>query len=251
MTAFFIGNSYCNLCQADERHMTYEIVNSIEGLIAKGIRPVRGAAQSARLPGSKRAWFLWLSRVKESTEYSLRDIEMTDDIVTFTAFRNNSGRDYGISLHKVIYELRPDVNAIFCTMNPYTVSAVNRGLKLVHAEAALILGDVPIVVHESLPDRTDSFAIKSLANASVGEPLRPVRTIVIRQKGVIGLGACVHEARAFIEIIEEWARFEMVAFMHGSPRNVLTIEQLRKPGARYARSIKFGGRQISSTYSAQ
>jgi ribulose-5-phosphate 4-epimerase/fuculose-1-phosphate aldolase len=250
MTAFFIGNSYCNLCQANERQLTYEIVNSVEGLIAKGMRPVRGAAQSARLPGSKRAWFLWLSRGKTSIEYSLRDMEMTDDSVAVTPYKNDNDRAHGISFHKEIYELRPDVNAIFYTMNPYTISAVNRGLKLVHAEAALILGDVPIVVHESPPDRADPFAIKSLANASVGEPLRPVRTIVSRHKGVIALGACVHEARAFIEIIEEWARFEMVAFMHGSPRNVLTIEQLRKPGARYARSIKFGGRQISSTYSA-
>jgi len=246
MTAFFIGNSYCKLCQADEHHLTSEIFNSVEGLIAKGLRPVRGAVQSARLPGSKRTWFLDLSRAKLSTEYTFRCVEMTDNIVT--PYEDENSNRYGISLHKEIYELRPDVNAIFYTMNPYTISAVNRGLELVHAEAALILGDVPVVLRESLPDRVDSFAIKSLAKESVGEPLRPVRTIVIKHKGVIGLGACIHEARAFIEIIEEWARFEMVAFMHGSPRNVLKLEQLRKPGARYARSIKFGGRQISSTY---
>lgn len=246
MTAFFIGNSYCKLCQSDEHHLTYEMVKSVEGLIAKGLRPVRSAVQSARLPGSKRAWFLGMSKGKISTEYSLRNIEMTDN--TVTPYENDNGRGYGISLHKEIYELRPDVNAILYTMNPYTISAVNRGLELVHAEAALILGDVPVVLDESLPDRVDSFAIKSLANASIGGPLRPVRTMVIKHKGVIGLGACIHEARAFIEIIEEWARFEMVACMYGSPRNMLTLEQLRKPGARYARSIKFGGRQICSKY---
>lgn len=245
MTAFFIGNSYCKLCQADERHITSEIVNSVEGLIAKGLRPVRGAVQSARLPGSKRAWFMSISKVKLSTKYTLRNIEMSDN--TVTQYENDDGREHGISLHKEIYELRPDINAILYTINPYTISAVNRGLELVHAEAALILGDVPVVLYESLNDIVDSFAVKSLAKASVGQPLRPVRTIVIKHKGVIGLGACIHEARAFLEIIEEWARFEMVAFMHGYPRNVLKLEQLRKPGARYARSIKFGGRQVSST----
>ncbi len=246
MTAFFIGNSYCKLCQVDERHLTSEIVNSVEGLIAKGLRPVRGAVQSARLPGSKRAWFLGLSKGKLSTIYALRSIEMSNN--TVTQYENADGREHGVSLHTEIYKARPDVNAILYTMNPYTISAVNRGLELVHAEAALILGDIPVVLYESLPDRVDSFAIQSIAKASIGKPLRPVRIIVIKHKGVIGLGACIHEARAFIEIIEEWARFEMVAFMHGYPRNVLTLEQLRKPGARYARSIKFGGRQIRSAY---
>lgn len=246
MTAFFIGNSYCKLCQVDERHLNSEIVSSVEGLITKGLLPVRDGVQSARLPGSERAWFLSKPKGRTSKEYVLRSVEITDNIVTPNA--NDDVREFWVSFHRKIYELRPDVNAVICTMNPYTISAVNRGLELVHAEAALVLGDVRVIPHECYTDRADSFSIRSLAEASVGEPLRPVRTIVIKSKGVLSLGACIHEARAFVEIIEEWAKFEMVAFMHGSLRNVLTLEQLRKPGARYARSIKFGGRQIGSIY---
>ena len=68
--------------------------------------------------------------------------------------------------------------------------------------------------------------------------------------GVIALGACLHEARAFIEILEEWSRFNIYSktLINGGDCanrsiHILSLEQLRSLGARYARSIKFGGRQ--------
>jgi hypothetical protein len=60
------------------------------------------------------------------------------------------------------------------------------------------------------------------------------------------LGSCIHEARAFAEILEESARFYMISKIFGGPLNLLTLDQLRGLGSRYARAIKFGGRQIMS-----
>ncbi len=224
--AFFIGNSFCRLCQTSEEQLVDELAVCSKGLLAKGLS-FPADALSARLPGSSAIWML---RAQGQT---------------FKIDINNLGQvsEHEISLHAKIYDLRPDVNAICHTRNPYTVYATLDGpLEKVHGEAALILGDMPIIDHDSVKD-TDCKLIESVAKASVGEPLRPIRTILIRGKGVLGLGACIHEARAFVEILEEWAMFKMFARMHGKSLNVLTLEQLRSLGARYARSIKFGGRQ--------
>lgn len=54
------------------------------------------------------------------------------------------------------------------------------------------------------------------------------------------MGACIHEARAFMDIMDEWARVKVIANVLGS-RYPITLARLRSLGARYARA-KFGGR---------
>lgn len=231
--AFFIGNSFCRLCQTSEGQLVDELVDCSKGLLAKGPSFPANALQSARLPGSNMIWML-RADAERGQAFKI-DIGNLGPV---------SGHDKNeILLHTRIYDLRPDVNAICHTKNPYTVYATLDGpLEKVHGEAALILGDIPIIENDS-SGRDDYKLIESVAKASVGEPLRPIRTIIIRKRDVLGLGACIHEARAFVEILEEWAMFKMFAKMHGSSLSVLTLEQLRSLGARYARSIKFGGRQ--------
>lgn len=246
--AFFIGNSFCKLCQTDEMQLISELLFCIQGLIAKGLPPAACAIQSARLPRSNEIWIVQVPKGESL------DIKQT--ICFKVNIHNVTQEDYDddimrkITLHKEIYKLRPDVNAILHTRNIYTISAISDdGLELLHAEAALILGDIPIVDSNSLLKKrseVDDVQIKLLANLSAGEALRPIRTIVLKKNGVISIGACIHEARSFSEIIEEWARFKMIAKIYGGSKNILSIDQLRDIGARYARSIKFGGRQASS-----
>ncbi len=225
--AFFIGNSFCRLCQTSEDQLVDELVMCSKGLLAKGLSFPANALQSARLPGSSAIWML-CANVEQGQAFK---IDIGDPVRQISGYDKNE-----ISLHARIYHLRPDVNAICHTRNPYTVYATLDGpLEKVHGEAALILGDIPLIDND--------LDCESVTRASVGEPLRPIRTIILKRKGALGLGACIHEARAFVEILEEWAMFKMFARMHGSSLNVLTLEQLRSLGARYARSIKFGGRQ--------
>jgi ribulose-5-phosphate 4-epimerase/fuculose-1-phosphate aldolase len=68
--------------------------------------------------------------------------------------------------------------------------------------------------------------------------------MILIKHGVIGMGACVHEARAFVEIMEEWARFLTVAKIFGGTKHLVKPSDLQALGARYARAIKFGGRQV-------
>lgn len=242
--AFFIGNSFCKLCQVDEKQLAEELLLCSKGLTAKGLSFPKNAVQSARLPGSNEAWLLTEKHAGQPQTSCIKvDLKKApSDQISDKQLINEA------LLHAKIYDLRPDVNSICHTKNQYTLCATfNEPLEKVHGEAALILGDIPIIDYNSFPHDDELCAnekeLEAIARASIGEPLRPIRTIILKGNGVLGLGACIHEARAFVEILEEWAMFIVFAKMHGGPHHVLTLEQLRSLGSRHARSIKFGGRQ--------
>lgn len=220
-----MGNSFCRLCQKDEKQLMSELAICSRGISAKGLSFAKGSVQSARLPGSTGIWTLSRNDAKPSFIDIVNPSQLSESI-------------FDVSIHAAIYSQRPDVNAICHTRNPYTICAAAGGsLEKVHGEAALILGDIPVIDY----NLTDTLVL--ISKASIGEPLRPIRTIILAGNGVLGLGACIHEARAFVEILEEWAMFKIFSKIHGKTVNVLTLEQLRALGSRYARSIKFGGRQ--------
>ncbi|GIU72760.1 MAG: hypothetical protein KatS3mg003_2319 [Candidatus Nitrosocaldaceae archaeon] len=196
--AFFIGNSFCNLCQKDKESLLKEMKLCLKGLKLKGFVIY---SASAKLP--------------------------RDDNIIF------EGKD--LELHKAIYNKRPDINSIFHAKNVYIYAATKDGLiDTVHAEATLVLGDIII---------TSDNSIHNISNLAIGEPLRPIRIIIYKDE-IFGLGACVHESRAFLEIMDEWARVKVIAKALGDIRYPITLEKLRSLGARYARAIKFGGRSI-------
>ena len=260
--AFFIGNSFCKLCQNDEENLQNELLSCSKGLKAKGLFPAYKSFYSARLPNSNKIWITSLINKNFNNDENMDDnynpnyfecncLNIDDlksvDNLNFFEFK----------LHSKLYKFRPDVNAICHTKNPYTLSSFFNGkLENVHGEAALILGDIPVIevdrdsyeLHNS-PNNND-IILDLIVKSSIGEPLRPIRILILLKHGVIALGACIHEARAFIEILEEWSRFNIYSktlINRGDCANrsihILSLEQLRTLGARYAWSIKFGGRQ--------
>jgi ribulose-5-phosphate 4-epimerase/fuculose-1-phosphate aldolase len=243
--AFFIGNSFCRLCQVDEKQLMEELLICSKGLLAKGLSLPDNAVQSARLPASSEAWILSGKHADQFQPLCIKiDLKKApSDQISNRPLLNE------ILLHTKIYNLRPDVNSICHTRNPYSLYAtLNGSLEKVHGEAALILGDIPIIDYNSFHNARfyiDEKKLDVITRASIGEPLRPIRTIILKGNSVLGLGACIHEARAFVEILEEWAMFDVFAKIYGGPHHILTLEQLRSLGSRYARSIKFGGRQSS------
>jgi L-fuculose-phosphate aldolase len=257
--AFFIGNSFCKLCQNNEENLQNELLFCSNGLKTKGLFPPFKSFHSARLPHSTKIWITPLIKSDLNRnidnnynsnyfEFNCLDIDDLGSIDIFNSFFSE------IKLHSKLYKFRPDVNAICHTNSPFTISSFLDGkLENVHGEAALILGDIPVIkfdrdLYEVDNSENDTGKILDLiAKSSIGEPLRPIRTVILPKHGVIALGACLHEARAFVEILEEWARFNMyskiVSMSSGGPIHTLSIDQLRSLGSRYARSIKFGGRQ--------
>lgn len=261
--AFFIGNSFCKLCQNNEENLQNELLFCSNGLKTKGLFPPFKSFHSARLPHSTKIWITPLIKSDLNRdidnnynsnyfECNCLDIDDLDPIDIFNSFFSE------IKLHSKLYKFRPDVNAICHTKSPYTLSSFFNGkLENVHGEAALILGDIPVIkvdrdsyeLHNST--KNNDTILDLIVKSSIGEPLRPIRILILLKHGVIALGACLHEARAFIEILEEWSRFNIYSktFISGGDDcanrsiHILSLEQLRSLGARYARSIKFGGRQ--------
>jgi ribulose-5-phosphate 4-epimerase/fuculose-1-phosphate aldolase len=84
-----------------------------------------------------------------------------------------------------------------------------------------------------------------VGEAFQGTGMKVPRVVITLNHGAFSAGACIHEARAFMEILDEWARFNVVAKVLGGVKYKLTLEDLRKPGARYIRAVKFGGRQVN------
>jgi ribulose-5-phosphate 4-epimerase/fuculose-1-phosphate aldolase len=185
------------------------------GLILKGLLLLKHGA-SARLPGSSRVIF---KGPEGFEEYAI----------------DQDAKDGDYASHISIYRRRQDINAVFHARSPVIYAATRDGIiDTVHAEATLVLSDIIIV---------NDGSSESIGMASLGEPLRPVRIIVYRDE-VYSMGACIHEARAFMEIMDEWARVKVIANVFGGARYPITLERLRSLGARYARAIKFGGRSI-------
>jgi ribulose-5-phosphate 4-epimerase/fuculose-1-phosphate aldolase len=268
--AFFIGNSFCKLCQNNEENLQNELLFCSNGLKTKGLFPPFKSFHSTRLPHSNKIWITpliksALNRDVDNNynfnyfECNCLDIDDNSSIDIFNFF------SFEIKLHSKLYKFRPDVNAICHTKSPFTISSfLNGKLENVHGEAALILGDIPVIKfdrdlydQDNCSENNIDEILDLIAKSSIGEPLRPIRTIILPKHGVIALGACLHEARAFVEILEEWARFNIYSKIigisssdGGRPIHTLSLDQLRSLGSRYARSIKFGGRQSSiSDYS--
>jgi len=247
--AFFLGNSFCKLCQKDEEQLENELFYCTKGLINKGLSIVKNTLNSARLPGYDKFYVTYCVNNIWNSDIKVLEINIKDCGNNHEQPSNSVEVDKEeILLHAKIYQARPDVNAICHTRNPYTVIlGKDETFKRVHGEATLILGDIPIMDIENFSDvnRTENFTEK-IVQSTIGEPLRPIRTVILSNNSVLALGSCIHEARAFAEILEECARFYIISKIFEGPLNLLTLDQLRALGSRYARAIKFGGRQIIS-----
>lgn len=269
--AFFIGNTFCRTCQSSEEQLKIELAACVRGLFHKGLVSSGGGNHSSRMPGSNQVWITPSGYPRSHTKpEDLVKIDLDGNIL-----EGSLRPSIEVPFHTEIYKRRPDVNAVVHTHSPYTQGVVLGGflgptkereadsltvhvfdqdpkIPLAHGEGALILGDIPIL---RLPEELGEVALQPYLNpgamelarrvgeTSVGKPLRPIRVIILINHGVIGIGGCIHEARAFVEIMEEWARFLTVSRIFGGPKHLVKPLDLQGLGARYARAIKFGGRQ--------
>lgn len=236
---YMIGNTYCQLCQTSEEQLKKEIVNSVKTLYWKGMVSNAGGNQSARLPGSKKIWITPSGYPRVSLEP--KDL-VAVDLDTGEVLEGDLKPSIETKFHLAIYKVRPDVNAVVHAHSPYTLGLAIAGyFDITHGEAAAILGDIKIIKYAH-PGTVE--LAKSLAEALKGEGAKVPRIAILMNHGVVSVGACIHEARAFAEIMEEWARFNVAAKAIGGIKYKLTQEELKKPGARYIRAVKFGGRQL-------
>lgn len=133
-----------------------------------------------------------------------------------------------IALHRKIYAMRPDVNAIVHAHPPYATAYAVAGVALdrpILSEVILTIGSVPVVPYAT-PTRTD------LAE-SVGPYLTGASALLLGNHGAVTLGRDIAQAGFLMETLEHVAQIDFRARSLGGARalsdaDVANLMEIRK-----------------------
>jgi L-fuculose-phosphate aldolase len=121
-----------------------------------------------------------------------------------------------LNLHRNIYNNRQDVNAIVHTHSPFTIGiSISSKFQHVIEEARIVVGD-PVVI-SNRPSGSKDLA-ESVSGAFQN---RATRAVVIKNHGVVAVGKDIHQGRAIVESLEEWAKILMVSEIFGGAKDYL------------------------------
>ena len=123
-----------------------------------------------------------------------------------------------LNLHRNIYNNRHDVKAIVHTHSPFTIglSISPKKFGQVIEEAKIVVGQ-PVIISNKPSGSEDlaesvSYALQSDAST---------RAIIIKNHGVVAVGKDIHQARAVVEALEEWAKILAVSEIFGGAKDYL------------------------------
>jgi ribulose-5-phosphate 4-epimerase/fuculose-1-phosphate aldolase len=123
-------------------------------------------------------------------------------------------------MHLSIYKKLESTNAIVHTHSPYTlglaISEVNKFQQVIE-EAETVVGN-PVIVHGK---PSGSMELANLVSEVIGEGGGKIRAAIIRNHGVVAIGNNIHQARAVVEALEEWAKILTVSKVFGGPKYTL------------------------------
>jgi L-fuculose-phosphate aldolase len=124
-----------------------------------------------------------------------------------------------LNLHRNIYNKRHDVNAIVHTHSPFTI-----GVSISSKEFQHVIEEAKIVVGQPVIISNKPSGSKDLADSVSGafQKEDATRAIVIKNHGVVAVGKDIHQARAVVESLEEWAKILTVAEIFGGAKDYLT-----------------------------
>jgi L-ribulose-5-phosphate 4-epimerase len=123
-------------------------------------------------------------------------------------------------MHLSIYK-KSKVNAIVHTHSPYTLGiaiSLTNQFQHVLEEAKIIVGDPVIVSNKP----SGSKELADIVSEAFGHTdAKKLRAVIIKNHGVVAIGNNIHEARAVVEALEEWAKILTITKIFGGPRDVL------------------------------
>jgi L-fuculose-phosphate aldolase len=122
-------------------------------------------------------------------------------------------------MHVSIYKKLGKVNAIVHTHSPYTLGIAISVIKFQHIieEAKIIVGN-PVIIPNKPSGSKELANIVSEAFRHGGEK---IRAVIIRNHGVVAVGYNIHQARAVVEALEEWAKILTISKIFGGPKYVI------------------------------
>lgn len=123
-------------------------------------------------------------------------------------------------MHVSIYKKLRKVNAIVHTHSPYTlgiaISLTNQFQHIIE-EAKIVVGD-PIIIPNKPSGSTE---LANIVSEAFGQGGKKIRAVIIMNHGVVAVGNNIHQARAVVEALEEWAKILAISKIFGGPKYVL------------------------------
>jgi L-fuculose-phosphate aldolase len=187
-----------------------ELIECVKSLYAMGLTTSVSGNHSVRV---KDRW-MWITP-SGVPRYGMRADDLVRvDLKTGKAVARRKP-SIELNMHMGIYSSRPDINAIVHAHSPFTIGiSISSEFRQVIEEAKLVVGEPAVIANRP------SGSIK-LAEAVSVEFKKGTRAVVIKNHGVIAGGMDIHDARAIVKSLEEWAKILTVARIFGGVRDYL------------------------------
>jgi len=193
---------------SEERSLRRQLAKCMASLVSKGLMTGTGGNASVRI-GESGELLITPSGVYKP---DLR----ADDIVKIDLDGNLLEGAHPPSIewhfHTAIYRRRGDAMAVLHTHSPYTIGLALAGRRVepVTVEAAMVLGEVPILEF-MLPGSEE-------LGRAVGDALTNHRAAILQNHGVVTAGCNLAEAINIAEVLEATSKMMFVASLFGGAR---------------------------------
>lgn len=179
-------------------------------LVAEGQDDFTRGHISFRLPDHPSLFFMKPHSLglDEFTPDNILTIGMDGNVVAGTSRRHSE-----VYIHSEIFKVRPDVNCILHTHPPYAValSATGRPMRAYSQPGALFYDDVGVYTDTINLIRTTEMG------AGVAKALGPHRAVLLKNHGVVVVGASVAETVIGAIMLENAAMVQLTAEAAGDP----------------------------------
>jgi len=210
----------CSVCSlADVATLREELVSCVQGLFSKGFMSSGGGNHSIRIPGTDKILIT-------PSGYPRSHLKPDDIIIIDSKGKLIEGSlrpTIEVPFHTEIYKKRLDINAVCHTHSSYSqalaISAKLEATKVDGIYALEVTSDfslpralgkwLPVLEYRQLGSRSLAKLVGEMCVFD-SNSLKPAGSILLLNHGVIGAGRCIHEARFMVELLEEWARCQVV-----------------------------------------
>ena len=122
-------------------------------------------------------------------------------------------------MHASIYNKIKTIKAIVHTHSPYTLGIAISEEKFYHIiEESKIVVRNPIIIPNKPSGSTE---LANIVSEAFGQGSGNTRAVIIKNHGVVAVGSNIHQARAVVEALEEWAKILTISKIFGGPKYVL------------------------------
>ncbi len=144
----------------------------------------------------------------EITLENILTIDLDGNVVAGTARRHSE-----VYIHSEIFKLRPDVHCVIHTHPPYSValSATDRPIRCYSQPGALFYEALGVYADTINLIRTHEMG------AGVAKALGPHRAVLLKNHGVVVVGATIAEAVVGVIMLENAAMVQLTAEAAGDP----------------------------------